>query len=233
VTWQTEELFAAATDLLDRESRRLRTLGQIESQQPDAFDRDGVFSMSRALTYVICGGILENLMRDLPRAVSDDIMSLRLQRSRVPSSFLAVLSSTTFQRCNTKSTKTLISRATLLTEVFNHANDIRPLSAFYEDLPLADGSTITTTQFEAIWLIFELPNSWQNTPNDTLMLRELTRKRNEVAHWEADPVDVGKTRTTSDLLKITSQLRALLDHVALNVCEWLDQLPSRQAAAIK
>ena len=225
MTWQTEELFTTATDLLDRESRRLRALGQIEAQQPDQFDRDGVFSMSRALTYVICGGILENLMRDLPRAVSDDIMSLRLLRSKVPPNFLAVLSSSQFQRCNTKSTKTLIARATLLMEVFSHPGDTRPLSDFHDDFPLADGSTINATQFEAIWMLLELPGTWQNAPADTLMLRELTQKRNEVAHWEADPVDVGKTRTANDLARFTLQLRALLDHVALNICEWLDQLP--------
>ncbi|WP_139318754.1 MULTISPECIES: hypothetical protein [unclassified Pseudonocardia] len=224
MTWQTEDLFDAATDLVDREARRLHALGAIAKNHPDKFDKEGVFAMSRALTYVVCGGILEKLMRDLPAAISDDVLSLRLQRSDVPSSLLAVLAASSFQKCNQRTTRTLIARVGLLVEAFQHASDARPMTAFGDDLALADGTTIAVAQFEALWVLLDLPGHWHNIPADALLMRELTQKRNDVAHWDIDPVDVGKSRNMADLVKITTQLRSLLDHVGLTVCEWLDGL---------
>ena len=180
--------------------------------------------MSRVLTYVVCGGLLERLMRDLPQVLVDDIVSMNAMRAKLPLGLLAAIEGPLFRKCTEQSSAGVLARVELLIAVSQHARDTRQVEDFSQGLVLADGSTIGTKQFEAVWLALGLPGDWKCKNSDALLLRELKEKRNEVAHWENDPVDVGRSRNYSDLRLVLRQLRDLLDHLCLNVCVWLDGL---------
>jgi hypothetical protein len=224
-SYVTELLFDQVAQCIDREDRRLQAL---QNAAPvlisDVFDIDGIAAMSRVLTYVICGGLLERLMRDLPQALVDDIVSMNTIRGQLPLGLLAAMEGPLFRKCTEHTSTGVVARVELLLAVDQHANDTRPVEDFSQSLVLADGSTIGTKQFEALWLALGLPGDWKSTNSDALLLRELKEKRNEIAHWENDPVDVGRSRTYSDLRQALRQLRDLLDHLCLNLCDWLDGL---------
>jgi hypothetical protein len=225
MSYTIEVLFEKATDLLDREDRRLQTLMQaVTNLSPSPFDSDGVSAMSRALTYVVCGGILEDLLRNLPDALSQDVMTLNITRNKLPISLLSVLEADYFRKCATQSTTALVERANILRTASVHPNDTRPAQPFGSALVIADGRTISARHFEALWRILELPGDWRNESKDSFLMSELQEKRNDVAHWEVDPVDIGKSKSYSDLRAFLRRTRNLVDHVYLTLLSWLDDL---------
>jgi hypothetical protein len=225
--YRIELLFNEVAECIDREDRRLQALENAQSSLISGlFDKDGVAAMSRALTYVVCGGLLERLMRDLPKAIATDVVTIGVVRNQLPIGLLAVTEDTIFRKCFAQSPNAVLARIELLEKVTSHAADRRPVEDFTPGFVLADGTTIGVKQFEAIWSTLDLPGDWHNQVTDVLLLKELRSKRNEIAHWESDPVDIGRTRTYNDLRQVLRQLRDLLDHLFLNICDWLDVLAS-------
>lgn len=223
--YNVEQLFDDVAASLDREDRRLQALNNARSSLiADSFDLDGVAAMSRVLTYVVCGGLLERLMRDLPQALATDVLAIGVVRNKLPVGLLAVIEAAAFRKCVTQSPLGVLARVELLQKIAQHSDDGRQVGDFVSDFVLADGTTIDTKQFEAIWSILGLSGDWRNQVTDRLLLSELKNKRNEIAHWENDPVAVGRTRTYGDLRKMLRQLRDLLDHLCLHICDWLDAL---------
>lgn len=223
--YSIELLFDEVAECIDREDRRLQALDNARSSLiPGSFDMDGIAAMSRVLTYVVCGGLLEHLMRDLPHALVSDVVAIGVVRNKLPTGLLAVTEAANFRKCFAQNPGAVLARIELLQKITAHATDNRPVEDFTSGFVLADGTTIDMKQFEAVWNVLDLPGDWRNQVTDGLLLSELRSKRNEIAHWESDPVDIGRTRTYVDLRRILRQLRDLLDHLCLNICDWLDSL---------
>ncbi|GAA4544357.1 hypothetical protein GCM10023175_22400 [Pseudonocardia xishanensis] len=163
-------------------------------------------------------------MRELPAALTADIASLRLERRHLPISFLVATEAGTFRKCGTDTINSLVARADLVRVVLTHSNDPRPVPDFGELLNLADGSTIGEKNFVALWLLLGLDGDWMNHPNDRLLLREIKEKRNDVAHWQEDPVEIGRKKKPSDLIAMVDRLVALLDHLNLHIVYWFEQM---------
>jgi hypothetical protein len=225
MSYTIDTIFDRATTLIDREDRRLQALIQARpALSPNPFDPDGVAAMSRALTYVVCGGILEDLLRQLPEALSEDILTLNITRSKVPLSLLAVLEASYFRKCAEQTASALLQRSQLLQAASSHSTDMRPLEPFGSILMLADGTTISAKHFEALWRVLDLPGDWRNDVRDRFLVLEIHDKRNDIAHWLADPVDIGRSKTYSDLRSLLRQVRNLTDHIYLTISAWLDDL---------
>lgn len=223
MSYAIDAVFTRATTLLERERRRLNALNQARGHiVADVFDTDGIASMSRALTYVVCGGILEQLMRELPEALSADLLAMRLVRNQLPYGLLSILEATEFRKCGNQSAHALHARANLVKSIVGHGTDIRAVVDFSTDLVIADGTSIGIKHFIMLWAVLGLPGVWYNESMDMLLLRELTDKRNNIAHWEEDPVDVGRSKSYSDLMSAITALIKLIDHVYLHVADWLD-----------
>lgn len=182
--------------------------------------------MGRALPYVVMGGVLECFMRELPRALATDVAALKIPRSRLPLGLVAALEASAFRKCGDGTIGALLARTAILQGAAAHAMDVRLVEDFSESLKLADGSTIGQKNFEALWALLDLPGDWRNAPNDVFLLREIKDKRNDVAHWEADPVDVGRSKRPTSLIEMVDQLVALLDHTLLHVCYWFEDRSS-------
>ena len=230
MNYATAKVVEAANELLDREDRRLQALVNASSQLvPSGFDRDGVSAMSRALTYVVCGGVLEKMMRDLPDALAADVLAIAPPRRVLPLPLLSILEGEIFRRCGDMKVSALNNRVILMGRVAAHSADSRVVEDFAESLKLADGSTIGTNHFQALWGIMGLPGYWWNHPLDAVLVEEIREKRNDVAHWLADPVDTGRSRSYKDLRAMIERLQHLLDHVYLHLCDWLDRLQPSSA----
>jgi hypothetical protein len=121
------------------------------------------------------------------------------------------------------SVHSLLARAAVLQGALLHQSDARLVEDFSDALRLADGSTVGQKNFEALWVILSLPGEWRNAPNDIFLLKEIKEKRNDIAHWEDDPVDVGRSKRPSALIEMIEQVVSLLDHVLLNLCYWFEE----------
>ncbi|MEV4938895.1 hypothetical protein [Streptomyces zaomyceticus] len=222
-----DSVFHKAVEQLDREERRLASLDK--SGGATTFDRDGFAAMNRALSYVVMGGVLEELMRDLPVALASDLVAQNIERRHLPVSLIAAIDSSIFRQCGSDTVTSLIARANVVQAVTSHDSDSRPVVDFGEVFKLADGSTINEKHFKALWTLLGLSGDWRCDPKDTFLLKEIREKRNDVAHWLEDPVVVGRSKRPSDLRTMVRSLIDLVQHFHLAIWYWLDD----RAASVK
>lgn len=218
-------VFESAVEQLDRERRRLDSLDRADGASPHAstkFDHEGFSAINRALSYVVMGGVLEELMRQLPAALAADVVSLGIERRHLPASLVAAMDSVTFRKCGNDNVSSLIERAGIVQTVLSHEQDSRPVLDFGDLFKLADGQTIGEKHFQALWMILGLPGDWKNDPNDSLLLKEIKSKRNNVAHWTEDPAVIGRSKRPADLRQMIYRLSELIQHFHLGVWYWLE-----------
>jgi hypothetical protein len=226
-----DAIFDHAIEQLDRERSRLLSGDAVSTAagQPK-FDHDGFYAVSRAVSYVVMGGVLEELMRNLPSALASDITTMGVERRHLPVSLVAATDAETFRKCGNDTVTSLIERAAIVKIVLDHEKDARPVVDFGELFKLADGHTINDRHFRAIWMILGLDGDWKNHPNDMLLLREIREKRNDVAHWTEDPVVIGRSKRSSDLTAMIARLSDLIQHFQLNVWYWLEARKTNMAS---
>jgi len=217
-----EKVFSKVVEQLDREDRRLTILEQSAQEQGLTFDRDGFYAVNRALSYVVMGGVLEEMMRELPDALAADVISLGVQHRHLPPSILAVVDAAMFRQCGLDNVSALLARTAVVQAIATHHNNASPVVDFSKLLKLADGKTVGEKNFQAIWAILDLPGDWKNSPNDSLLLREIHDKRNSVAHWNEDLVALGRTKRASDLRAMVNRLKELVEHFYLSMWVWLE-----------
>lgn len=214
-------IFDRAREMLEREGRRLDALSQGTSNT--TFDHDGFDAIGRALSFVVMGGVLEEWMREISTALAADVLSMSLERRHLPVSLIAAVEAAAFRQCGSDKVGGLMARANVLASVVSHADDVRPVSDFGGSFSLADGSTVSDRNFQALWMLLELSGDWRNQPTDSMLIREIRDKRNDVAHWNEDPVEIGRKKRPSDLRAMITQLMSLLDHIELNMLYWFEE----------
>lgn len=217
-------VFERAIEQLDRERRRLLS-NEAASTVPGQpkFDYDGFYAVSRAVSYVVMGGVLEELMRNLPSALASDLVALGIERRHLPVSLVAAMDAETFRKCGSDNVASLIERASIVKIVLSHEKDARPVIDFGELFKLADGHTINDMHFTALWMTLGLDGDWKNDQNDILLLREIREKRNDVAHWTDDPVAIGRSKRSTDLRAMIERLTNLIQHFQLNLWYWIEE----------
>ncbi|WP_146241100.1 MAE_28990/MAE_18760 family HEPN-like nuclease [Actinokineospora spheciospongiae] len=217
-----DSIFEKAIEYLEREDRRLETLAKLGKTLN--FDRDGFAATARALSYVVMGGVLEDFMRELPTAISNELEAMQLERKHLPVTLISVIEARDFKRSGNESVASLIARAEVVLKIGGHGTDLRVATQLDDAFKLADGTTISEKHFSALWLILGLADDWKNRPTDSLLLSEIQEKRNDVAHWKRDPVTIGRSKTVKDLRDMVVKLIDLLQHVQLYISDWLGGL---------
>jgi hypothetical protein len=232
-TLAVDAVFDRAIEHLDRERRRLiSTEPASKAPGPPRFDHDGFNAISRAVSYVVMGGVLEEFMRNLPSALASDLVSIGIERRHLPVSLVAAIDAETFRKCGSDNVASLIERATIVEVVVAHEKDSRPIFDFGELLKLADGNTISERNFIALWMLLGLKGDWKNDQNDLLLLKEIRQKRNDVAHWTEDPVVIGRSKQPSDLRAMLERLSELIQHFQLNLWYWLEERRSEARSTV-
>jgi hypothetical protein len=221
MSYAIDAVFDRAVIQLDREARRLDFLDRIPGAS--GFDSDGYIATNRALSYVVMGGVLEEFMREIPSALSADLVALRVERRQLPVSIVAAIDAAYFRKCGTDTVTALTARAVLLRDATKHELDSRPVIEFGNLFKLADGTTIGEKHFQALWSLLDLDGDWRNKPNDSLLIKEIREKRNDVAHWTEDPALIGRSKRPSELKQMVTQLIDLISHFQLNIWEWLEK----------
>jgi hypothetical protein len=232
-TLAVDAVFNGAIEQLDRERRRLLSNeSNFAMPKQPQFDHDGFNAIGRAISYVVMGGVLEELMRNLPSALASDVVTIGIERRHLPVSLVAAIDAEIFRKCGNDNVAALIERATIVDLIISHEKDSRRVLDFGELFKLADGHTVSEKNFVALWMILGLEGDWKNDPNDTLLLKEIKQKRNDVAHWTEDPVIIGRSKKSSDMTAMLERLSNLIQHFQLNLWYWLEERKSKAESPV-
>jgi hypothetical protein len=87
-------------------------------------------------------------------------------------------------------------------------------------LPL-DGRTIEPEHLEIVWAVFALPRDPFPGPIQKMALLDVARGRNQVAHGETRPEDLGRSKTIGDLRKLVGYIEDVVQHVYICGSEYL------------
>ena len=87
-------------------------------------------------------------------------------------------------------------------------------------LPL-DARTIEPEHLEIVWLVFGLPHTPYPGLVQKMALLDIARGRNQVAHGELRPEDLGRSKNISDLRKLVSHVEDLVQHIYMTGIEYL------------
>lgn len=84
-----------------------------------------------------------------------------------------------------------------------------------------DGRTIRAYHFEAVWETFRLGGDpWPGLVHRQV-IEDLAERRNEVAHGERSPIDLGRTRTFDDCLKMLARVEEVVLHAVIAMDDYL------------
>lgn len=75
-----------------------------------------------------------------------------------------------------------------------------------------DGRTIRPEHLDLAWRLFQLPGGEFPSPVHRQELNTLADRRNDVAHGQVSPQDVGGVVTVGDLRRLVTRLEDIVDH---------------------
>jgi hypothetical protein len=85
-----------------------------------------------------------------------------------------------------------------------------------------DGRTIEPNHLEIVWVVFALPRNPFPGPIQKMALLDVARGRNQVAHGELRPEDLGRSKTITDLRKLVGYVEDVVQHVYMCGSEYLE-----------
>jgi hypothetical protein len=172
----------------------------------------------KAGTYVWLGACLEVFLKSFLGLLLRDIAAAAPACVDLRPSLLAVVEGATFDRLgDLRKLEKWTDRVAIVSRVLDGSTANLPTVT----LPL-DGRTIEPRHLETAWLVYGLPGSPFPGPVQKMALRDIARGRNQVAHGDLRPEDMGRTKTVPDLLKLVSHTEDVVQHVYLAGLDYMD-----------
>lgn len=201
----------AASEALDRLIQQC-VVAEQEAISRDLFDRLGMARLFRAHVIVSSLAILERLFRDIGPEIRMHIVSRDGTGARLNSRLVSLnFSWSTVGRPDRDS---LFARALLLSK------DVASLEDWPETFSFADGRSIDGRSFVAIWAVLELDGNPFPHPSSRLILEDLARRRNKIAHGESLPDEEGRALTFGDIRQKLKAVSECVDHLDLSLDDW-------------
>jgi hypothetical protein len=171
----------------------------------------------RAYVYVWLAAILERVVRDSLRSLVSELSTAAVRHCDVRTSLFGLLCDAELQAIGDRSKQSGWPRRVAL---FSRLLDASPATFAGEVLPL-DGRTLRGEHFDTMWLVFGFSGPSLPSPRHRASLKELADGRNEVAHGNSDPVLFGKTKATSDLVRLAERVDDVICHALSAMDEYL------------
>ena len=213
--------FVAELALTSRELARLRgdvTRADVHTLSQGHAVREGAAAI-RATTYVWLASVLERVVRDALRATLREISGKLVPAQNLKASLFALICEREFDSIATASrSRSWLTKISL----FARLMETGPALLSEDILPL-DGRTIRGEHFDAIWQVLGLAGQSLPTPRHRVGLRDLADGRNEVAHGHTDPVSFGRTKATSDVLRLVSLVDDTIAHMLGELDSYLEK----------
>ena len=155
----------------------------------------------KAVVYVWLAACVEDFVKRFLRLLLQDISNQKLQFARLE---------------QLRKLKKWRERVAVLKQVF----DVQEAVLGEAYLPL-DRRTIEPEHLDVVWLVFGLPHTPFPGAIHKMALLDLSRGRNQVAHGEVRPEELGRSKTIPDLQKLVSHMDDLIQHIYVCGVEYL------------
>jgi hypothetical protein len=175
-------------------------------------------AVQKAGVYVWLGACVEDFLRQFLVHLLRDITAGRPRYSDLRVELLAVAGGVHFERLQAlRQLKKWRDRVAVL----RHVVDVDEAVLSDTHLPL-DGRTIEPEHLEIVWLVFAMPHAPFPGPLQKMALLDVARGRNQVAHGELRPEDLGRSKTIGDLRRMVGFMEDVVQHVYMCGGEYLD-----------
>jgi hypothetical protein len=164
---------------------------------------------TKAWAYVWMAAATEQYVKEVIQAVLAEINAQAVPQANLKKClFSLVLASDldslkTANKAKSWRQRSALFNATGLTRTVAFNLDVRPL----------DGRTITADHFECIWEVFGFTPPHVPHPKHKLAMKELAENRNKVAHGHVDPITFGRSKTVTDLTRLSDHVEEVLLHL--------------------
>ncbi|WP_457356117.1 MAE_28990/MAE_18760 family HEPN-like nuclease [Roseateles sp. P5_D6] len=171
----------------------------------------------RAAAYVWLAALLERTVRDALKATVREITAAAPPLNQIRASLHTLLCDAHFasiaaqRRSASWETKRKIFESTAATDA----------AVFSEDLLPLDGKTLRGEHFDVIWAVFDIHGDSLPTPRHRIALKDLAEGRNDVAHGNIDPIVFGRTKATTDMLRLASHIDDVITHLLVKLDDYL------------
>ncbi len=171
----------------------------------------------KASIYVWLAACMEDFLKRFLRLLLQDISASRPKCQDLRVEILAIAVGPNFERLEAvRKLKKWRDRVAIMQQVVD-SQDAVLLDAH---LPI-DGRTIEPEHLEIVWLVFGLPRSPFPGLVQKMALLDISRGRNQVAHGELKPEELGRSKNVSDLLRLVSHVEDLVQHVYMAGLDYL------------
>ena len=179
---------------------------------------EAAWAGQKAAVYVWLGACLEDFLKQFLVFLLREISAQRLKCRDVRVELLSVAAGALFTKLEAlRRLRKWRDRVALLRQVVDATEVILPEA----HLPL-DGRTIEPEHLEIVWLVFALPGTPFPGAIQRMALLDVSRGRNQVAHGDMRPEDLGRSKTISDLRKLVGYVEDLVQHVYMCGTQYLD-----------
>ncbi|NRD54803.1 MAE_28990/MAE_18760 family HEPN-like nuclease [Corallococcus exiguus] len=163
----------------------------------------------RAASYIWVAAALEAYVNGLLSALLGEIETHKVAYKDLGFRLFAMSAATGFESLKDLSgLKSWRKRSEMLSSI-ESADEV----SFGPRLIPLDGRTIKRDHFETIWDVFGFSGAALPGHSHKLALEDLAGTRNRLAHGETDPIVVGKSKTTPDMLNLIQRI----DEVAMHL----------------
>ncbi|MBL8280114.1 MAG: hypothetical protein JNL93_25850 [Pelomonas sp.] len=173
----------------------------------------------RASAYVWLAALLERIVREALQTTLREISLLAVPFKDLRFSLFSLLCEAEFDSiANRKRSSSWEQKIAM----FIRTAETSPALLADNVLPL-DGRTIRGEHFDTIWLVLGLDLPSIPSPLHRIALRDMADGRNEVAHGHVDPVMFGRSKATSDVLRITERIDEVILHLLGSLDAYVDK----------
>jgi hypothetical protein len=226
--WLSEEPFKLCAERIEWEILRLdaRKRDWERTKQAGRSRQDKQSRVERAFTFVYVAGALESVFKSLDTELMADLKRVRVMRHELRPAALSLLLPRTWEDVGGDRVTRMAKRRDIVDAANNFYADRKPFDfSGVERLGLNDGRTVNVEHFEVVWdglcLSDERSSVWlTNQHRDAVS--KLAKKRNLIAHFEADPREEAFRNTYGDLHTMVCRVRDSVDRLAEHTLEWLD-----------
>lgn len=163
----------------------------------------------RASAYVWLAALLERVVRDALQTTLREVTVQQVPLKDLRLSLFSLLCEGEFMSISDRSRSNSWEHKI---SMFNRTADAGMALLASDILPL-DGRTIRAEHFDTIWLVLGLASPSVPSPLHRIALKDLADGRNEIAHGHVDPVVFGRSKATSDVLRIAGRIDEVIFHL--------------------
>lgn len=210
-----DQSFSEAILRLDAIRAVLDLLNSIDvKQDPRA---EVALAAQKAVVYVWLAACIEDFVRRFLRLLLQDISIQKLNCQQIRVELLAIAGGSVFARLEQlRKLKKWRERVAVLRQVV----DVQEAILLEAHLPL-DGRTIEPEHLDVVWLVFGFPRTPFPGAVQKMALLDVSRGRNQVAHGEVRPEELGRSKTIPDLQKLVNHMEDLVQHIYMCGVEYL------------